>query len=234
MPDLRCHLCSCPCLSGSAQSLPNSVSLVCLGWPLSGPSNCRPPPPGRICRGLLPVSPHLQWSLSSWLSLRATRACVSGGRRAVALDEGGREGTTCCWATVPWIPQPPPRSVSKATWGDVVTAVGRCFLARGGAGMGSGSVNSVSPHSQVPWPQDICLEARKERQPIQATKVPRSVCSHGGALFLPRTVSPTKSTPALCPPCPCACPAFSLLYINIHLLVFKPFSHNFGWKMSVR
>lgn len=208
VPGLRCHLCSCPCLSGSAQSLPNSVSLVCLGWPLSGPSNCRPPPPGRICRGLLPVSPHLQWSLSSWLSLRATRACVSGGRRAVALDEGGREGTTCCWATVPWIPQPPPRSVSKATWGDVVTAVGRCFLARGGAGMGSGSVNSVSPHSQVPGPRTSAWKPGKRDSP---SRPPR-------CLVLPARMG-----------VPCSCPAQSappnpLLLSAPHALVHAPLS----------
>lgn len=191
-------------------------------------------PRSPTCRGLLHSSPHLSQSLGSWLALRAALPCASQGCRAAASDEGGREGTTCCSATVPWISQPP-QSVSKATWGDVVTAVGRRFLVRGGAGMGSGSVEfSVTPQSG-PRPQNNYLEAKRERQ--SPSRPPRWLvlsCSQVAAVSLPCPPGPAIPTPAICPHTPSCLPTFSMHFTNIYLLVLRPFSPNFGWKLSVR
>lgn len=50
-------------------------------------------------RGLAPAQPQ-----GSWLSVRSSPPCA-GGCRAAAPHEGGREGTTCCRATVPQLLQ---------------------------------------------------------------------------------------------------------------------------------
>lgn len=74
-------------------------------------------------------TPHLTCHLASILDFAVFRAllpsaCREGvcarsdlkGPGGLASEEGGREATTCCWATVPQLFLPP-QSVSKATWG---------------------------------------------------------------------------------------------------------------------
>lgn len=163
-----------------------------------------------------------------------------GGHRAVASDEGGREGTTCCWATVHQVPCL--RNVSKATWGDVVTAVGRRFLARKvGPEWAVALLNSVSPHSQAPGPRIFIQWPRKRRQRLWPTHSPLSTeaphCLLSGYCWAP--VLPTGSHQTCsCHPAPTHPllePAFSLLFMKIHLLVFRPFSPSYGqnWKMRL-
>jgi hypothetical protein len=81
---------------------------------------------------------------------RVQGGCLEGSRW-LASDEGGREATTCCWATVPQLFLPL-WSVSKATWEDVVTVVRRRFLGKVGPEWTVVLLNSVSPHSK-PQPQ---------------------------------------------------------------------------------
>lgn len=122
----------------------------------------------------LPPVPHLQLLLhpptspvtlcQSWIlrssepffPVHAGRVCERSylkGPGGLASEEGGREATTCCWATVPQLFLPP-QSVSKATWG-----CGQCgeepLPELGGARMSSCSA-PVSPKAQArPRPQHL-------------------------------------------------------------------------------